>query len=228
MNLSKNNLYLFLAYIISGSMYAIDIIDPVGKKIQDGVKSYKQGNFVDSMENFQKAETSIPEDERLIFNKGTVRYKMGDFKAARSEFERVANSTAESELRAKSFYNLGNTQWKLGDKKGALRSYLDALSLSPDMKEAKKNIELIHREEENKDKKKDQEDESSDPSHEKNSPSESSQKRRDSGENEKELAPKNEKMTREEAERILESAREDKMKRRKMQNRRPDRNEIFW
>lgn len=35
-------------------------------------------------------------------------------------------------------------------------------------------------------------------------------------------------MTREEAERILESARQDKMKRKKMQSRRSDRNEIFW
>ena len=40
--------------------------------------------------------------------------------------------------------------------------------------------------------------------------------------------PANEKMKREEAERILESARQDKIKRRKMQSKRPDRNEIFW
>lgn len=226
MNCFKITFSLFFLYSIS--IYSIDIIDPVGKKIQNGVKSYKQGNFVDSMENFQKAESEIPEDERLIFNKGTVRYKMGDYKAARSEFERVANSSLDPEIRAKSFYNLGNTQWKLGDKKSALRSYLDALSLSPNMKEAKKNIELIHREEENKDKKKDGEDESSDPPQEQNSSPEPSQKREEPRENEKESTSKNEKMTREEAERILESAREDKMKRRKMQNRRPDRNEIFW
>lgn len=146
-NLGNMTIKILILLFATG-VYGFDLIDPVGNRVKDGVKDYRQGNMNGALENFQKAESSIPEDLRLSFNKGAVRYKMGDYKSARTEFEKIASEATDPELKAKSLYNLGNTHIKLGDKKSALRSYLDALSVSPNLESARKNIELLHREEE--------------------------------------------------------------------------------
>jgi Ca-activated chloride channel family protein len=221
-------LLLFLFIYSSTSLLSFDV-DPVGKKVKDGVKSYKEGNYSNSLENFQKAEPTIPDDKRISYNKGTALYKMGDYKSALKQFEKSATSIDDPELKAKSLYNMGNTHLKMGDKVSAIRSYLDALSVSPDFEAAKKNLDLLHREQKQK---KDQQEEQSGNDESKESDDTPQEKQSNSMEEKKDTKkqplPANEKMKREEAERILESARQDKIKRRKMQSKRPDRNEIFW
>ncbi len=211
------------------SLHSFDV-DPVGKNIKDGVKNYKEGKFSNSLDQFQKAEPNIPEDKRLSYNKGTAYYKMGDFKSALKQFEKSASSAEDPELKAKSLYNMGNTHLKMGDKVSAIRSYLDAISVSPDFDAAKKNLDLLHKENEKQEKKEDSSSnenpqEQEDSSNEKKS--NSSEQKKDSDQKPS-SAPTQEKMKREEAERILDSARQDKIKRRKMQSKRADRNEIFW
>lgn len=220
---SRGLTLLLLFYSIPSR--AIDV-DPVGNKVKEGVKNYRDGNFPKALDSFQKAGDGIPEDKRVYFNKGTALYKMGDYKSALSEFEKSASTKDDPDLKARSLYNMGNTYYKMGDKISAIKSYLDSLNVSPDFEPSKKNLELIQREEQNKDKKENQsKDENDKENNEKNSSRDNSPTDKESSPEE---MPKNEKMKREEAERILESARQDKIKRRKMQNRRPDRNEIFW
>jgi tetratricopeptide (TPR) repeat protein len=211
------------------SLHSFDV-DPVGKNIKDGVKNYKEGKFTNSLDQFQKAEPNIPEDKRLLYNKGTAYYKMGDYKSALKQFEKSASSAEDPELKAKSLYNMGNTHLKMGDKVSAIRSYLDAITVSPDFEAAKKNLDLLHKENEKQEKKED-------PSNNENSQEKdesSNEKKANSSEQNKDSdqkpssAPTQEKMKREEADRILDSARQDKIKRRKMQSKRADRNEIFW
>ena len=154
---------------------------------------------------------------------------MGDYKSALKQFEKSAGSIDDPELKAKSLYNMGNTHLKMGDKVSAIRSYLDALSVSPDFEAAKKNLDLLHREQKQK---KDQPEDPSGNDDSKENEDAPQEKQSNSMEEKKDTKnkplPANEKMKREEAERILESARQDKIKRRKMQSKRPDRNEIFW
>ena len=233
---SRNNLFMekkmfklliILYFIITNNIYSFDV-DPVGNNVKDGVKSFKDGNFSNSLEKFNKAETGIPDDKRISFNKGTAYYKLGDYKSALNQFEKSAGNTNDPQLKAKSLYNIGNTHLKLGDKVSAMRSYLDAITVDPGYEPAKKNLDLLQRVEEKKNKEEENQGKGNDRDEENNDQKKSIAKEEEGDSKNKSDLPKNEKMKREEAERILESARQDKIKRRKAQSKRSDRNEIFW
>lgn len=232
--------YIFFALLCilsASSAYAVDI-DPAGAKIKQGVERYKSGDFPGSLDSFESASRDFKEDRRLDFNKGTAQFKSGDFKSALKNFESAAGSEDRT-LRTESFYNLGNTYNQMGDKKSAIRSYMRALKENPDFAPARKNLELIRRKEEkpqedkenqeDKDDKKDQNSQNSSGSPKKNKSS-GKEKQKDRAEEEQLSAKDQEKrsLSREEAERILESARQDKIRRRKAQSRRPNSNDIFW
>jgi tetratricopeptide (TPR) repeat protein len=233
---SRNNLFMgkkmfklliIPLFIITNNIYSFDV-DPVGNNVKDGVKSFKDGNFSNSLEKFNKAETGVPDDKRISFNKGTAYYKLGDFKSALNQFEKSAGNTNDPQLKAKSLYNMGNTHLKLGDKVSAMRSYLDAITVDPGYEPAKKNLDLLQRVEEKKNKEEENKGKGDDRDEDNNDQKKSIGKEEEGDSKNKSDLPKNEKMKREEAERILESARQDRIKRRKAQSKRSDRNEIFW
>jgi tetratricopeptide (TPR) repeat protein len=207
-------LLIILLFIITNNIYSFDV-DPVGNNVKDGVKSFKDGNFSNSLEKFNKAETGVPDDKRISFNKGTAYYKLGDFKSALNQFEKSAGNTNDPQLKAKSLYNMGNTHLKLGDKVSAMRSYLDAITVDPGYEPAKKNLDLLQRVEEKKNKEEENKGKGDDRDEDNNDQKKSIGKEEEGDSKNKSDLPKNEKMKREEAERILESARQDRIKRRK-------------
>jgi Ca-activated chloride channel family protein len=227
MDINMFKIILIIIYIITIDIYSFDV-DPIGNSVKDGVKNFKEGNFPNSLEKFNKAETGIPDDKRISFNKGTAYYKLGDYKSALNQFEKSAGSSDDPQLKVKSLYNMGNTHLKLGDKVSAIRSYLDAITVDPNFEPAKKNLDLLQRVEEKKNKEEENKGKGEEREEEGNDQKKSISKEQEGDSNKKSDLPKNEKMSREEAERILESARQDKIKRRKAQSKRSDRNEIFW
>lgn len=244
MRIKKLKIFLFVLPIsfYLQALYAFDV-DPVGKNVKEGVERYKSQDFQGSLESFNQAETQAKEDDRLSYNKGTSYYKLNDYKLALKYFEKSALSN-DKDLKLRSLYNKGNTYAKLGDKKNAIKSYMDALNTDPEFLPARKNLELLTKKEDkqNKDQKQDQnkEDES-----EKDEKKEKDQDKKNSTAKNKKDKPGNEKkdekeepqnkptesnkqITKEEAERILESAKQNKINRKKMTQRQPERNEVFW
>jgi Ca-activated chloride channel homolog len=198
--------------------------DPVGKHVKEGNQRFSRGDFKGSLENFQKAEPYVKEgDPRIQFNKGNSFYKLNDYDEAISHFEKTASESSDPLIRSRSNYNIGNTLFKKGDKQNAIKSYLKAIQDDPNFVEAKKNLELIQNEDENKKNQKNNKDNSRQDNQEESFP----QDQELGGEEEKKQNRKTE-MTKEEAERILENARKDQIKRRKNQSRRQERYEIFW
>lgn len=234
--------FLFFLLLFSSSILSFDV-DPVGKNVKEGVERYKAQNFQGSLDSFNQAESQGKEDDKLYFNKGTSYFKLNDYKLALKYFEKSATSD-DKDLKLRSLYNKGNTYAKLGDKKNAIKAYMDALNTNPDFLPARKNLEMLTRKD-NKDKQdqkqdnKDQNQENEEEKKEnnpdkKNSPSknkkdsQSNKKQEPQDNGEEKMKESNKPITKEEAERILESAKQNKINRKKMSQRPQERNEVFW
>jgi tetratricopeptide (TPR) repeat protein len=223
-------------------LYSFDL-DPIGKSIREGVERYKRGDFGGALESFSEAEHKEKNDSRIFFDKGTAYFKLNDFKLAERYFDKAAANSDDKELKARALFNKGNAIYKQGDKRKAIDSYLEALEAKPDFAPARKNLELIRKEDskkqqENNQESEDQEEENkqnqNDPKQGNNPKNEQKKKGRNQSKNGNQKEEQNQsgqeskKITKEEAQRILESARQDRVKRRQMQPTNSSNNEVFW
>ncbi len=77
------------------------------------------------------------------FETANQAYSQGDFKAAREGYVALIKS---GQRNANLFYNLGNADYRLGDKGAAILAYERALALDPSHPEARANLQLLRSE----------------------------------------------------------------------------------
>ncbi|MCB1192504.1 MAG: tetratricopeptide repeat protein [Leptospiraceae bacterium] len=245
------NMYLkmlltsFLFYFVIQPISAFDI-DPVGNQVEEGISKYKSQKYKESLDNFKAAEQKLEkEDEKLAYNKGTSYYKLKNYDLALKQFEKSSLSD-NKELKVKSLFNKGNSFYQMGDKRNAIKSFLQAIKIDPEFEPARKNLELMQKiEQQNQKNAKQQEEEGensqslnnqdnsdsqedSDQNKQKGMQGKPSENEDDKQQSESENQPQKQKeLTKEEAERILESARQRDVKR-KLHKGKNSRNEVFW
>jgi tetratricopeptide (TPR) repeat protein len=110
----------------------------------EGRKLYADGDAPKSVEAFQKAAAARPGDPRARFNLADALYKAGKFDEAKALYEPLA-ADARSPLAGPARYNLGNTLYQKQDYPGAIRSYRDALRVTPSDADTRRNLELALR-----------------------------------------------------------------------------------
>lgn len=122
---------------------------------QSAERAYQKGSFEKAEEEYRKADARPPGSATLKFNLGSSEYRGGKFEAASASFQRALH-TEEVELQEQAYYNLGNTQYRLGQAtekddaqktiqqwQQALQSYQSALQLKKDDGDAKFNYEFV-------------------------------------------------------------------------------------
>jgi Ca-activated chloride channel homolog len=124
-----------------------------------GLEAYSEGKIEDAARNFGSAQALDPLRPELEYNQGVVQSQQGNAELAEKNFESAAKSAAnrgDVNLAARSYFNLGKVFEQRGDAKAATRAYLNAIETSrkaanPTLEaEARKNIELLAREQEKK------------------------------------------------------------------------------
>ena len=104
-------------------------IDPTADKIRSGNQLYQNGQYDEAYGKYAKTKESAPGIPQVDFNMADALYKKGKFDEAARLFQKVAGSD-NTELKAKSGYNIGNTMYKQGKMKESLEWYkktLDAI-----------------------------------------------------------------------------------------------------
>lgn len=86
---------------------------------------------------------AAPATHAVTFDEANRLYDKADFAGARTGYE---NLIAAGERRANVFYNLGNADFRLGDKKGAFLAFERALALDPGHAEAQANLRYLRQE----------------------------------------------------------------------------------
>lgn len=139
----KLSIFLVLLLTFQNQIYAWEL-DPGGNAIERGKQAYENQNYNESQKEFTKAKEYIEDDPRLIYNESTTAYQMGKFMESKELLDKtLQHPKSDSDLKSKAHFAKGNIYSKLGQKKEALKSYLQSLKENPDNIAAKKNIEHL-------------------------------------------------------------------------------------
>ena len=111
---------------------------------EEGRKQYAAGNHPQALSAFEQAARTRPQDLRGRFNLADGLYKNGKFEEAATLFRSLGEEPG-SPLAAPARFNLGNALFQKQDYRGAIQAYRDALRLSPEDLDARRNLELALR-----------------------------------------------------------------------------------
>ena len=110
-----------------------------------GEDNYQNNKYNEALKSFLEAQVKEPKDLELKYNTANSYYKMKDYEKAFRLFESTAKK-GDKELSAKSFYNLGNTAYKMGKLKDSVEYYKKALELKPNDEDTKHNLSFVRKE----------------------------------------------------------------------------------
>ncbi len=144
--------------------------EEIDKKLisEQAYKAYQVGNYERALSLYNKIGEKMPAPvAELEFNKGAVRYRMGEFEDAAKDFDNALTSENQATTQ-NSHFNLGNTYFQGQQYDKAVEQYKEALKLDPADTDSKYNLELaLHQLQEQEKKSKDDQDQDQDKDQEK-------------------------------------------------------------
>jgi len=114
------------------------------KKVKKGNDLYIEKKYDQALTKYQDALLSDPENERIQFNVANTLYWKKKYEEALKEYQKVIG-TEELELEQQSYFNLGNALYRMGKLPESILAYQQALKLDPDDMDAKYNLEYVRR-----------------------------------------------------------------------------------
>ena len=142
--------------LIASALGCLAWTDIPRDRVVAGNRAFHAGEFTDAIEAYGQGLVDHPDSPVLNFNMGTANYKAGKYTAAISSFSRVQPQAADPKRTAKTAYNAGNSQYKLGAHAeehnpqaaltaytNALASYRRALGADPTDQDTKFNYEFV-------------------------------------------------------------------------------------
>jgi Ca-activated chloride channel homolog len=119
----------------------------------DALKNYARGKFSEARTEFERLARKSPEDARLRYNAGAAAFQDEDYDTALKHFNQTL-SARDLKLQEQSYYNLGNTHFRLGEKtddakekqqqwEQAIHQYESALKLNTNDMDAQFNMEVV-------------------------------------------------------------------------------------
>jgi len=137
------------------------VLERRNAEVEQGNAALKAGKADEALTHYDKAVAALPADPGAHFNRGTALYALSRFDEAGEEFLRATQSSDQA-LKAAGFRNLGNAFSKKDKFKEAIEAYKRALTLRSDDQEAKWNLEIALRKQEEEKKKQEEQDKDKD------------------------------------------------------------------
>jgi Ca-activated chloride channel homolog len=106
-----------------------------------GNSLFQQGNYDEALSAYQSAEVVAPDQPEPYYNAASAFSATGDFEAAVASLQQ-ALASADPELAARAYHNLGNVYFAAGIYEEAVKAYENALLLNPNDHDARYNLEL--------------------------------------------------------------------------------------
>ncbi|MCK5072264.1 MAG: VWA domain-containing protein [Bacteriovoracaceae bacterium] len=112
---------------------------------KDAQQLYDGGDYSKAVQKYLDRQMEDQDNPQLKYNLGNSYYKAKSYKEAYQFFSDSALK-GDKTLSQKSYYNLGNTSYRLGKLPEAIKHYEQALNLNPDDADAKYNLEFAREE----------------------------------------------------------------------------------
>lgn len=116
-----------------------------------GVENYKKNNFKEASKNFDNAYNFMPNNNIIRFNKAATLYKQKKYTEAQNIYlGLLKDKNIETSLKEKTYYNLGNTMYRMAEQANypqfygnSLAYYQKALDINSEDKKAKENYDFV-------------------------------------------------------------------------------------
>lgn len=106
-----------------------------------GGNLYDQGLFDEALRAYQMAQVIAPDAPELYFNGAITFAQIGELEEAVAALNQTLK-TADDDLKAKAYYNLGNVYFEMSLFSQAVESYQQSLLRNPEDNDARYNLEL--------------------------------------------------------------------------------------
>ena len=122
------------------------------------LREYNAGNYTNALQEFDRLAEANTNDLRLVFNAGAAAYRATNYDAAFNDFQTAALAP-DLKLQQQAYYNLGNTQYRMGELKfepdsdglnameeawgEAVKSYAHAAQLNTNDLDAADNLAFV-------------------------------------------------------------------------------------
>ena len=115
--------------------------ESVRSLVEEGNRLYAEGRLAEALQEYTRAQELAPGSEAVHYNTGNVLYRQGEFDKAYAEY-RQAFSALEPSLAQGARFNAGNSHFARENWPEAIRNYQEALRLDPNDVDSKRNLEL--------------------------------------------------------------------------------------
>jgi len=127
----KNRIQVVLFFICS-----------LGFSIDKGLKEYNNNNFQEAREYYESVIEKKSDDQAAHFGLGVSAYRQGDMQSAMEAFDEIIRNNTP-ELKAESYYNMGNILYEQQMTEESMTLYKKALMINPNDSDAKFNYEML-------------------------------------------------------------------------------------
>ena len=191
-----------------------------------GVDAFESGNFNEAEINFKKGLEKAPDSFISNFNHGDALYKQERFDEAISSYKAALGDASDDIRRAKVHHNIGNSLLKSNKIQESIESYKTALKHNPDDADTKYNLSyalsLLNNQDQNKQQDKNQDNQNKNDQNQQNQDQNQDQDQQKNEQQQNQPQPKDQetqqdnlkqpqqqeaKISKEDAERILEALR---------------------
>ncbi|HQF43106.1 MAG TPA: tetratricopeptide repeat protein [Ignavibacteriaceae bacterium] len=217
----NSKIILILIAVISCNGFAQSDRSTLNK----GVDKYEEKKFVDAEVDFKKVVEKSPKSFEANFNLGDSYYKQGKYEDAIKSFQSALESAKDNDRKAKVYHNIGNSLLKSDKVEQSVEAYKTALKYNPNDNDTKYNLsyalELLKNKDKNQQNKNDQnkkdqdkQNQNQDKNQDQQSQEQNKQDQQQSQPKDQEAKqdntkqqpqPKEEKISKEEAQRILDA-----------------------
>ncbi len=191
----------------------------------DGVDLYNQKKYSEAELNFRKAIEKNPNSVPSKFNLGNSYYKQEKFDESAKNYQELLQKTEDKELKSKIYHNIGNSLLKSNKIEQSVEAYKNALKLNPNDLDTKYNLSYAlsllknnqqnqnqqNQNNKNQDKNKEQQQQQNQNQNEENKDKEKQQNQNEQQQNqqqqEKQQQQSEAKISKDQAEKILEALR---------------------
>ncbi len=108
--------------------------------LNDGVSKYEEKKYSDAEIDFRKVVENSPKSFEANFNLGTSFYKQEKYDDAIKSFTASLESAEDNRSKAKVYHNIGNSLLKSNKIEQSIEAYKNALKFNPDDADTKYNL----------------------------------------------------------------------------------------
>lgn len=130
--------------LLGGSLFwGTDVLaQNAHQELRSGDQSFAKKEYTEAEQHYRKAVEQNPGSGNAIYNLGCVEYEQGKYPEAEKSFEEAVAGDQRPASKADGLYNLANARLKQRKFPEAIAAYENSLRLRPGDAAAKKNLQI--------------------------------------------------------------------------------------